>query len=148
MPPRLVLSLLAAGALASIPSCSSDPEPAPDSVLPPENPTALGDTPIPEDFTFQSTRPVNLELSALGGGGEVEGAPPRRLRIEVRSADYGLMYRGSLLAGETFRFDFPMPPDVTQVEVTTVDEGGLEAHQSVAVDASQPSLALVVGGGE
>lgn len=141
-----VLALLcAAAALAGLPGCSSDPPPPPDPVPLPENPTALGDEPIPEDFTFQATRSVSLELSAQDGGGEAE--LPRRLRVEVRSAGYGLMYRGSLLAGETFHFDFPIPPDVTEVELTTVDENGLAARQMVAIDPSQPALALVVGGG-
>lgn len=138
------LALCMVGCLSG---CSSDsapaPEPPPD--LPPADESGLGDEPIPEDFTFQATRPTEVEVTAPSGGGEQEGE--RRVLIEVRSATYGVMYRGSLLAGAAFRFDYPLPPDVTQLEVRTIDDSGVVTTQLVPVDPAAVALNLTAGGG-
>lgn len=122
-------------------SCNSEP-PAP----PPEKDSALGDEPIPEDFTFQATRPLELSFTAEGGGGEVETPTGQRLRLEVRSATGGTMYRGSIVAGSRFTFDYPLPPDTTELEVVTTDDSGLITVRKVAIDPDAPGLSLVVGG--
>lgn len=125
--------------------CSSDSPaaPAPDPAPPDES--SLGDEPIPEDFTFQSTRPTEVEVTAPSGGGEQEGA--RRVLIEVVSATYGVMYRGSLLSGAAFRFGYPLPPDVTELEVRTIDDSGVVTSQVVPVDAAATEITLAAGGG-
>lgn len=127
--------------LVGILSCNSEP-PAP---APPEKDSALGDEPIPEDFTFQATRPLELDITAQGGG-EVETQPDQRLRLEVRSATGGTMYRGSIVAGSRFTFDYPLPPDITELEVVTTDDSGLVTVRKVAIDPDAPGLSLVVGG--
>lgn len=124
-------------------SCSSDsPPPPPDPAAPDES--SLGDEPIPEDFTFQSTRAMEVEVAAPSGG-EQEGA--RRVLLEVRSATYGVMYRGSLLTGEAFRFAYPLPPDVTELEVRTIDDSGGSTSQVVPVDATANEITLTPAGG-
>lgn len=129
--------------MAAAIGCNTDPPPAPEPVAPDDS--GLGDQPIPEDFTFQSTRPTAVEVTAPSGGGEQEAA--RRLRIEVRSATYGVMYRGTLLAGEVFRFAYPLPPDVAELEVRTTDDSGVVTSEVVAVDAAATEIALTPGGG-
>lgn len=125
--------------------CSSDSPPAPAPDPGPPDESSLGDEPIPEDFTFQSTRAAELEVTAPSGSGEQEGA--RRVLIEVRSATYGVMYRGSLLAGAAFRFAYPLPPDVTELEVRTIDDSGGSTSQVVPVDAAATEITLTPGGG-
>lgn len=139
MPKRRSLpTLLLVGLL----SCDSAP-PTPPA---PENDSALGDEPIPADFTFQATRPLELSITAEGGG-EVEPLPDQRLRLEVRSAAHGTMYRGSLAAGSRFSFDFPLPPDVSELEVVTTDDSGRVTVRTVAIDPTAGDLSLVIGGG-
>jgi hypothetical protein len=123
--------------------CNSDSPPAPQPAPPDDS--GLGDDPIPEDFTFQATRPTEVEVTAPSGGGEQEAA--RRVLIEVRSQTYGVMYRGSLLAGEAFRFAYPLPPDVTELEVRTTDDSGVSTSQVVPVDGSSTEITLAPGGG-
>lgn len=122
----------------------SESRPPPET--PPEGESALGNDPIPADFTFQATRPLALEVAADSGGGEVETAAGQRLRLEVRSRTLGVIYRGSIVAGSTFRFDYPLPADVTQLEIVTIDDSGLERTQSVTVTPDMPGLSVVVGG--
>ncbi len=139
----LHLLLLCAWSSGSALGCSSDSPPSPEP--PPKGDTALGDEPIPEDFTFQSTRPLALEVMAQAGGGEQEES--RRLRVEVRSQGYGVMYRGNLNSGESFRFAYPLPADVTELELLTTDDSGVTTSQKVAVDPTHLELSIVVGSG-
>ncbi len=125
--------------------CNSDSAPPPAPEPAPTDESSLGDEPIPEDFTFQSTRAMEVEVAAPSGGGEQEGA--RRVLLEVRSATYGVMYRGSLVAGEAFRFAYPLPPDVTELEVRTIDDSGGITSQVVPVDAAATELTLTPAGG-
>jgi hypothetical protein len=142
------LLLRSAWWIAFVIGCNSE-SPAPPDAAPPDaappNESGLGDEPIPEDFTFQSTRPTELEVAAPSGGGEQEEA--RRLQVEVRSQVYGVMYRGSLVAGEAFRFVYPLPADVTELEVRTTDDSGVTTTQAVPVDASATEIILTPGGG-
>lgn len=128
--------------------CNTDPSPPapdPDPTPTPTDESGLGDEPIPEDFTFQATRATAMEVAAPSGGGEQEGE--RRVMIEVRSETYGVMYRGSLLAGAAFHFAYPLPPDVTELEVRTIDDSGVVTSQVVAVDAAATEITLTPGGG-
>ena len=130
--------------LGGLLGCSADP--SPDPAPPPQGDSALGNDPIPPDFTFQTTRPLAVEIASEAGGGEAT-ATAQRLRLEVRSATLGVIYRGSILAGATFRFDYPLPADITELELVTVDDSGLETVRTVKLDPQTPGLSVVVGGG-
>ena len=74
--------------LGGLLGCGSDPSPDPEP--PPQGDSALGNDPIPPDFTFQTTRPLAVEIASEAGGGEAT-APDQRLRLEVRSATLGVI---------------------------------------------------------
>jgi hypothetical protein len=134
--PLLCLSLLGCGADVA----------APPPDMPPERATGLGNDPIPPDFTFQATRPVEVEMITEAGGGETEPGASRRYRLEVRTPSGDLIYRGSINGGDTFRFDFPLAPDTTSLEFTMIDEVGTRTVRTVPVDPTQAGVAIVLGG--
>lgn len=130
-------------------SCSSEssppaqPEPEP---VPPDD-SGLGDEPIPEDFTFQATRPVEVGI-ATEVASEGESGPPQRFRLEVRTQTGDIIFRGSLVPGEEFRFNFPLAPDTTSLEFVTIDDSGIATSKVVTVDPAKPGISVVLGGAQ
>jgi hypothetical protein len=135
-----ILTLLCASLLG----CSSETPPAAPPDAGAENPTGLGTEPIPPDFTFQATRPVGVEIETQVGG-EQSGVRPRA-RLEVRTQTADLIFGGSVVPGDAVHFDFPLPPEVTSLEFTMIDDSGVATTRVVPVDPNNPGVSVVLGG--
>ncbi len=123
-------------------------EPRATPPLPPDTETGLDDAPIPEDFTFQATRPMGFELIAARSDGEVATLVERRLGLQLRHATRGEIYRGSIIEGHTFRFDYPLSADITELEVITTDDSGFTQTRTVQIAPDQAELSVIVGGSQ
>jgi hypothetical protein len=137
-----ILTLLCASLLG----CSSEAPPAAPPDAGPENPSGLGVDPIPQDFTFQTTRPVAVEIETAVGGEQSDLQPRARLEVRTQTAD--LIFRGSVIPGEAFHFDFPLAPDVTSLEFKMIDDSGVATTRVVAVDPNNPGVSVVLGGAQ
>jgi hypothetical protein len=138
---RWLLSVLVCGAVsagcstvAPIPSQEDNTKDAPDA--------SLMTAPIPSSFMFQLTRPLEVHVAVVGGGGVGE-----RVALQIRRPDQVVLFRGSVVAGGNLTVRFPVTQELAAMDFITTDSTGTQHTQTVAIDPTASALDVQLGGG-
>lgn len=95
-------------------------------------PTSLAEVRVPETFTFATTQPVTLEVTASAAvlpEGQVAG-------LSIRNVEGAELYRGPLAAGIPFRLKLAVPTAYARLDARLATTTGEHATSAAIAGAS------------